>query len=421
MLDKLPAEILLLIAEEHITDEATLNALARTSTWCYKNVDEVLYKHNATTNPFAIHWAACHNSPNTIIKALEAGADVDGLWSGLTPLMHAVSMQNLEVAKLLLKCKADPNVLNSRDQSALDYIDLASCEHPWFVSNRYSIRKRSQMKPAQLNMIELLLQHGAYPSIPDVCSETLLCRAIRSSDLKLIELLLRFRVHKDPGYQRGMSPLSLAMSVENLNKRIFDLQPARLLLEYGAPANETPGGYWGPMNITAKCGNTEGLQLLVEYGADVNTFDNEGNTPLQVAIMGGKIEFAHAILKAGALTEINYDDFPNRPRSTTSTPLHMAIEIRDIKLWRAILDHDPNPSVRETFANLEFEHYDEQKPRKLLAMKGLNAKKVKSFMLAEEAKHQKETAKNAGKLEEAKNLQESEPIKTLRQSFEASL
>ena len=406
MLDKLPPEILLLVAE-HIDDYRTLNALARTSTPFYNIVDVVLYRRNVAAGASALRWALERSMKNTITKALDAGFDVDSIPNDESLLMAAVSSKNLEIAKFLLtQHKANPNISNSVNESALNFAGLESPGCFWgprghgLRCNHIQIR----LSPKQLEMTELLLQHGADALRLDGHRKSVLYKAVYNRDIQLMQLLLRFLADKGALGDAGTASLCLAMCFEETDNT-FDLQFARLLLAHGTSANCHRGSYQTPIGWAAFHGNTPGLELLLKYGVDLNVANGEGNTPLQVAILMKKYEFALAILKAGAFTEINQSHLPKYRRSPLGTPLQMSVDARNPELCRAILERDTNTNVRRVFTNLSFEHYDLPQPTQMLAMKGLKAKKVKAFMLAEFAKRKKKAAKReeAAKVEKKAN------------------
>jgi ankyrin repeat protein len=71
-------------------------------------------------------------------------------------------------------------------------------------------------------------------------------------------------------------PLHSAASARNL-------QAARLLLEYGAPANARQQGGWVPIHAAAQNGDRPMVELLLKHRADPTLANDDGKTPAMVA------------------------------------------------------------------------------------------------------------------------------------------
>ena len=86
-----------------------------------------------------------------------------------TAVQYAVGGYQLEVVKILLKKKADPNVVNSEDWSCL----LVSC-----CENYHEI-------------VSLLLQHGAKRDHVSSLNKTCLMMASQNGHLETMQILLK--------------------------------------------------------------------------------------------------------------------------------------------------------------------------------------------------------------------------------------
>jgi ankyrin repeat protein len=95
---------------------------------------------------------------------------------------------------------------------------------------------------------------------------------------------------RDP---RGSTPLILAAYYNHL-------EVVRLLLEQGAPVNETDGsGNTALMGVCFK-GYAEMASLLIEAGADVNVRNGMGGTCLIFSVTFNRPEITRLLVKAGA-------------------------------------------------------------------------------------------------------------------------
>ena len=78
-----------------------------------------------TTNPgeyTPLHYAAVQGHPSSVTALLQAGADVDAVDSyGNTALLLAAAANNIDVARCLLRFKADPTLVNADRWTALHY------------------------------------------------------------------------------------------------------------------------------------------------------------------------------------------------------------------------------------------------------------------------------------------------------------
>jgi ankyrin repeat protein len=74
---------------------------------------------------------------------------------------------------------------------------------------------------------------------------------------------------------------------------------AQLLLKHGADPNRDVGGQT-LLHISSKRGHSRVARELLKLDVDINSRDNQGRTPLQVALQEGKSEVAELLLEHGA-------------------------------------------------------------------------------------------------------------------------
>jgi ankyrin repeat protein len=100
-----------------------------------------------------------------------------------------------------------------------------------------------------------------------------------------------------------------AMSVTPLHAALFgrSVEAAKTLIEAGADVRPKRGGPgwpragWTALHYCASFGFTDLVRALIERGADINARDDEGMTPLRVAIESSQQELADLLLQIGAV------------------------------------------------------------------------------------------------------------------------
>lgn len=175
---------------------------------------------------------------------LEAGADVNQVHFGRTPLMLALRDGDREKALLLLECGADPEGSGA---------------------------PRDQRTPP-------------------------LIAATRLGDVELVEALLARggRAHLDQA-------LAEACGDRGATSTIPSLELARLLLDAGATPNVV--GCWSrqpPLSLAASLGWREGLELLLDADADLNARDAKGLSAARHAARAGHPKIVELLRTRGA-------------------------------------------------------------------------------------------------------------------------
>ena len=107
-----------------------------------------------------------------------------------------------------------------------------------------------------------------------------------------------------------------------------------LLLGHGVDPNDR---YYGrtALHRASLNGNVEAGQCLVDHGADIHARDNQGWTPLFLAVFSRHLEFARMLLVNNIRgASINYLD-----GHLGWTVLHLAVRAGDIQFVRLLLEH----------------------------------------------------------------------------------
>ncbi|KAG9395089.1 Ankyrin repeats (3 copies) [Carpediemonas membranifera] len=259
---------------------------------------------------------------------------------GNTPLMHAITKNNVPVVQKLLGAGADACLSNRRGRTAVsvatdlghrdivgllrkagfdeDAPPLADCDADLFES----IYSQSS------GLVLRSVQAGANPNTTDNGLTPLIC-AVRTGSIETVDALITAGADVDRMDPAGHTALLEAVATNHI-------AVLGRLLDAGAdPDLASPTGY-SPV-IRAACGNrTDALQLLLAHGASVTSVDAFGDTALLRAVLEGAVDVARMLLEAGA--------DPNASRTTGQRPIHVACEEGNIRMvslligWNADLD-----------------------------------------------------------------------------------
>lgn len=180
-----------------------------------------------------------------VSEALKGGAAVEGAepTTGRTALHFAAENGNMEVIKVLLEAKANPN---AADRTGRSPVAIAA-------------------EKSRSDALKALIAAGGSVELKD---------------------------------QLGGTPISMAAALGNADT-------VRILLEAGAQANVVDRQGMTPLIWAASIGKHETVQLLIDRGADIEVRDQiAGETALTRAIRTGEIESVKALLAKGAKLDV---------------------------------------------------------------------------------------------------------------------
>jgi len=326
---------------------------------------KVLLAHGATVDAVeswrgqtALMWATAEQHPDMMKALIAAGADVDARsalqhWErqrtleprdkwlpegGLTPLLFAAREGCAECETVLIDAKADINVVDPDQQSALiialinGHYDAAAVliergidvnmpdkvgrtalyaavdDHTMPSSNRPS-PKEIDNRLTSLDVIRMLLDRGAKVDAPLRAQipyrtkldrggdgalgvgTTPLIRAAKSADVAAIRLLLEKGANAKATTRNGVSAVMMAASVNakeedmtGRNKTEKDIiEATRLLLAAGTDVKSAEAQGRTALHGAAQWGLTDVVKFLQAQGANINAADRRGLTPLDYA------------------------------------------------------------------------------------------------------------------------------------------
>jgi len=275
--------------------------------------------------------AQTNNARDALFAAIQRGATADverllktGVSASLTDaegtpvLMAAALFADARMMELLLQHGADANQPGPSGTTALMWAvpDLAKVR--LLVAQGANVNARPENDrtallvaasyPHTVDLLRLLLDHGADLRAQDKGGATALALALRSADVEVVRFLV----------ERGLDPNALAPAAQSaglarhdpatVNYLIAQLpkpfpnvlniaatwQPAPLIarwIQLGADVNATNAAQYARTPVmTAVASETESidsLKLLLDRGADPNAKMTEGESPLDLAIYKG--------------------------------------------------------------------------------------------------------------------------------------
>ncbi|MGB6065389.1 MAG: ankyrin repeat domain-containing protein [Desulfomonilaceae bacterium] len=236
----------------------------------------------------------------TIEALLKSGGAKQGALLRQERMLDAANAGDLETLKVVLAKKTDTNFRDSHGDTAL------------ILAVRQGHR----------DAVEALLEHGADVEMRDGKeNKTALMWANLREDKEIVKLLLQKGANPQAATKDGKTPFSVAASkgdkemlssffkegrkidTASLNKAFLQAaidgrtEVAESLIDGGADVNAK-----GILGQTAlfSASTPKFVKLLLEKGADVNALDEDGSTPLMVAIREGRTELTGILTENGA-------------------------------------------------------------------------------------------------------------------------
>ncbi len=301
---------------------------------------------------------------------LDAGADINAQDdSGYTALNSCMASEHFDSVKFLLEHGAEPNIANNEGIAPLHYailkgrLDIAELllEHgakPDFeYEKEYSLPLRLAVLCGKPEMVELLLKYNADINALSFDKKSALGAAITEKRLDMVDLLLEHGA--DPNCN---AVIGLAASVGNVE--VLE----KLLAAKGDP-NKTEGKFPPPiffitrypalrpvfekyeikwdardsrqstiLHSAAVYDQGDLIQDLIdEKGLSVDMVDDFGETPLFRAVKDKKLNALNALLKKGANI--------NHARNDGMTVYHFAVLNGDAQLVETLLKAGADPYI----------------------------------------------------------------------------
>jgi uncharacterized protein len=236
---------------------------------CSKSKDDLVKELNALNFQFNgddFVRSAAEGDQKALGLFFAAGFDVNTPnTAGYTGLMAAAERGRVDIVKLLLDHKADPNAAGRDAATAL----MLAAENN------------------QPEIVKLLLDRGADPNRQDHNGWTALLKAAYQGNAKCIEILA----------SHTKLELDRALLVATLMER---KDAVKVLLDNGAEVDFRASDGRTPLILAAGKGNKEIVELLLKAGADASLTDQSGQTAQAVAAAKGFNDIAESLRHAPA-------------------------------------------------------------------------------------------------------------------------
>jgi len=231
------------------------------------------------TKETALHAAVCNGLEDMVSSLLEQGSNISKRdKQGRTPLIRAVDKGNQKILELLIEAGGNPNDLDGSKQHVLFHGLQPTARH--------------------LACIEILLKEGADINTKDHNGQTMLIQTVKNGYVDITETLIQLGADVKLRNDEGESLIFTAAKQGHMK-----LIP--ILVKAGAPINESGPGGDSPIHICcAETKKFEMLKLLAVKGLDLHGQNEEGNTPLHVAVQVGNQEAIKFLLGRGCPLDI---------------------------------------------------------------------------------------------------------------------
>ncbi|ALA62477.1 ankyrin repeat family protein [Turkeypox virus] len=175
-----------------------------------------------------------------------------------------------------------------------------------------------------------VLENGIDPNIRYDARTTLLHDACKTSNIKIVKLLLQYGARPDERDHNMRT--ALHFSVVSKDSRMVEI--TRLLVDNGASINIVDRYGIAPIHLSVKSINT--IRYLLYHGADVNVKDNNNNTPLNNAIRSRSNRVAMLLMNIKGINILEkYEE----------TPLICAVKNNNFKIARKLLSINIDPNI----------------------------------------------------------------------------
>ena len=350
-----------------------------------------------------LHSAASAGDVKRVKELLEKGADPNARdEDGRTPLYWAAFRGHVEVVKLLLEHGADPNAEDEAGRTPLHAAMFYGCIE---VAKHVYMHCLQQRQVSLVEVVKLLLQHGADPDARDKYGRTPLHDAACLGHVEIVKLLLELGADPNAQDKNGETPLHTALSRCNVEV-VKRLEVVKLLLEHGADPTVKDRNRNTPLDVARREGHraivsliegwieewlrrrrkpvevggatplsfainhcnanviklllkrgasvkpeylcnaiergcTAAVNALIEHGAGVN-ISCGNDTPLHKAVDKGLEDVVEQLLERGADPNVRDNNYGGTPLHAAASKCHVGITMR-------LLEHKADPNARDIF------------------------------------------------------------------------
>ncbi|CAG2000223.1 unnamed protein product [Fusarium graminearum] len=264
-----------------------------------------------------IHWAIRNDIDQADVtdfvnKMERSGADINIQdHSGCTPLYYAAHCGNAEVVRLLIDLKADLDVTNKHNETALVaackkrhedvVLNLVKAQADVHIQSEFGTALQAVSLVGSKICAEKILERYGKSRIRETCGPfgTSLHAAAFHGHADLVKLLCTHRIDVNASDRTYGTPLTAAASGLNPGQEpsLF-LEISRKLIKRGVKVNDRSGRLGPALRSAAYHGNPDLVQLLLEEGAKVSKSKGMMGTAYEAAKSRGHETVMEMLLKA---------------------------------------------------------------------------------------------------------------------------
>ena len=275
----------------------------------------------------ALVFAAREGDLESVKILVEAGADVNQTTRyGWTPLLTATQNRHYQIGAFLLAHGANPNMPNKGGWTPL----YLATDNRNIEGGDYPVRKGDM---DHLDFIKLLLDRGADPNAKMIDSTetrtiftmqwlyeegaTAFLRAAQSGDVELMKLLLAHGADPKIPTKNGDTALMVAAGigwVEGVTYEWSDaqsLEAVKLCIDLGLDVNTVDTDGRTALHGAAHKGRNEVVQLLVDHGAKLDAHDHGSRDTISGATLGRTwlpLNYAEGLVRVGVQSAIPHPE-----------------------------------------------------------------------------------------------------------------
>jgi ankyrin repeat protein len=274
--------------------------------------------------------------PAVLVTLLESGADINQQTSdGHTALISAVRRHHPHIVAFLLQRGANPNLYSTAAHRGGAPLHVV-------IDRLYQTCPDEDWKAA-LDMVDLLLAHGADVNLTRSDGLTPIDQAIKDQLWPMVEHLLRCHAQLDRSIpaENHDNGGSIAMYLKKPKNKPCTPETIIYLHEHGAQLDHRDR--WGDTAVLNAAQRAPALiGLLLELGADLESRNDEGQTALTKYArwpLKSHVEAVSTLIEHGAV--VNSQDHDGR------TPLWHAVKAQKAPIVRLLVDAGADPQLAD--------------------------------------------------------------------------
>ncbi len=287
---------------------------------------------------YPLHTAAKGGSAEIARILIDNGANVDQVAQVIDPGTIRMARRQLEMME---------EVASKRD---IPQEEVREAKRRLPIAREQREKNKAPMTPLQIavmqentNVAQVLLKNDADPNIARGDTYSPLFTAVIDENMRMVQLLVEKGA--DVNAKSGgmtMTPLYVAS--------IFDKDMAVWLLDHGANPNVASQGEY-PLHASSRNGHLDLTRKLIQNGAQVNVQDERGYTPLHSARSSDVAKLlinngANVNATVEDSIPIKQDGKREYKQDTGITLLHLAAADGKVKAAKMLLDNGATPDAK---------------------------------------------------------------------------